>query len=247
MKIRHLKVSALLLAATLLTSSCVGSFSLFGRVAKWNTHATSSKFLNEIIFILISPAYAVCAVADALVLNTIEFWSGSNPMAQKVGTVQEVTGKDGLIYAVKTLRNGYEVTSKDPTKTYTRKMTYIDIPFLAHLAFGRDRGLQFFVHAGPQISFLISESETIKGIDMNSLSDTQKALYGVKIQNKFDYGIAGGGGVELRTKKAGSFIVEGRYYFALSDFYSTTKKDYFARAAHGTITIKLTYLFDLKK
>lgn len=111
MKIRHLKVSALLLAATLLTSSCVGSFSLFGRVAKWNTHATSSKFLNEIIFILISPAYAVCAVADALVLNTIEFWSGSNPMAQKVGTVQEVTGKDGLIYAVKTLRNGYEVTS----------------------------------------------------------------------------------------------------------------------------------------
>ncbi|KAA3937343.1 PorT family protein, partial [Bacteroides ovatus] len=53
--------------------------------------------------------------------------------------------------------------------------------------------------------------------------------------------------VELRTKKAGSFIVEGRYYFALSDFYSTTKKDYFARAAHGTITIKLTYLFDLKK
>ena len=49
------------------------------------------------------------------------------------------------------------------------------------------------------------------------------------------------------AKKAGSFIVEGRYYFALSDFYKTTKKDYFARAAHGTISIKLTYLFDLKK
>lgn len=156
-------------------------------------------------------------------------------------------GWDQLFETVSLDANGYEVTSKDPTKTYTRKMTYIDIPFLAHLAFGRDRGLQFFVHAGPQIGFLISESETIEGIDMNSLLDTQKALYGVKIQNKFDYGIVGGGGVELRTKKAGSFIVEGRYYFALSDFYSTTKKDYFARAAHGTITIKLTYLFDLKK
>ena len=119
--------------------------------------------------------------------------------------------------------------------------------FERHAKVLSDKGLQFFVHAGPQISFLISESETIKGIDMNTLSNTQKAVYGVKIQNKFDYGIAGGGGVELRTKKAGSFIVEGRYYFALSDFYSTTKKDYFARAAHGTITIKLTYLFDLKK
>ena len=122
-------------------------------------------------------------------------------------------------------------TIKVPGKTYTRKMTYVDIPFLA----------------GPQIGFLIGESETIEGIDMNTLSNTQKAIYGVKIQNKFDYGITGGGGVELRTKKAGSFLVEGRYYFALSDFYSTTKKDYFARAAHGTITVKLTYLFDLKK
>ena len=110
-------------------------------------------------------------------------------------------------------------TIKVPGKTYTRKMTYVDIPFLAHLAFGRERGLQFFVHAGPQIGFLIGESETIEGIDMNTLSNTQKAIYGVKIQNKFDYGITGGGGVELRTKKAGSFLVEGRYYFALSDFF----------------------------
>lgn len=111
MKIRHFSVAALFLAATLLTSSCVGSFSLFNRVAKWNTHATSSKFLNEIIFILISPAYAVCTVADALVLNTIEFWSGTNPMAQKVGTTQQVTGKDGLIYAVTTTKKGYKVTA----------------------------------------------------------------------------------------------------------------------------------------
>ena len=156
-------------------------------------------------------------------------------------------GWDQLFEIVSTDANGYEVTSKDPTKLYTRKMTYIDIPFLAHLSFGRERGLQFFIHAGPQIGFLISESETIDGIDMNSLNDTQKAIYGVKIQNKFDYGITGGGGIELRTKRAGSFILEGRYYFALSDFYSTTKKDYFARAAHGTISVKFTYLFDLKK
>lgn len=136
---------------------------------------------------------------------------------------------------------------KDPTRKYTRKMTYMDIPFLAHLAFGRDVGLQLFINLGPQVSFLISESEEMQNIDMNILTSTQKAIYGVKIQNKFDYGIAGGGGVELRTKKLGSFLIEGRYYFALSDFYSTTKKDYFARAAHNTITVKFTYLFDLKR
>ena len=136
---------------------------------------------------------------------------------------------------------------EDPTRKYTRKMTYLDIPFLAHLAFGNEKGLQFFINAGPQIGLLIGESESMENIDMNTLTNTQKAVYGDKIQNKFDYGIAGGGGIEFRTKKVGSFLLEGRYYFALSDFYSTTKKDYFSRAAHGTITVKLTYLFDLKK
>ena len=134
--------------------------------------------------------------------------------------------------------------------TYSRTMNYVEIPLLAHLAFGKDalnRGVKFFINAGPQIGLLISESESMENIDMNALTDTQKAVYGDKIQNKFDYGIAGGGGIEFRTKKAGSFLLEGRYYFALSDFYSTTKKDYFSRAAHGTITVKLTYLFDLKK
>ena len=48
-------------------------------------------------------------------------------------------GWDQLFETVSLDDNGYEVTSKDPSKTYTRKMTYIDIPFLAHLAFGRDR------------------------------------------------------------------------------------------------------------
>ena len=65
-----------------------------------------------------------------------------------------------------------------------------------------------------------------------------------RIENRFDYGITGGLGAELRTK-AGNFIVEGRYYYGLADFYNSTKKDYFARSAHNTIVAKVTYLFDL--
>ena len=42
-------------------------------------------------------------------------------------------------------------------------MNYVEIPFLAHLAFGKDRGLQFFLHAGPQIGFLLGDSEKIDG------------------------------------------------------------------------------------
>ena len=108
---------ALLLGATLM-SSCVGSFALFNKLAKWNKHATKSKFLNEIIFLVISPAYAFCSAADALVLNSIEFWTGNNPVANRVGKTRNIKGDDGLIYAVKYLENGYQITKPDGSVFY---------------------------------------------------------------------------------------------------------------------------------
>lgn len=79
----------------------------------WNKRATSSKFLNELIFIVISPAYALCGVADLFVVNTIEFWSGSNPLEANIGTTEQVLGCDGRLYAVTTLADGYEVRDSE--------------------------------------------------------------------------------------------------------------------------------------
>ena len=45
----------------------------------------------------------------------------------------------------------------------------------------------------------------------------------------------------------GNFLIEARYYFGLSDFYHSTKKDPFSRSAHSYIGGRVTYLFDLKK
>ena len=98
-------VACLLLSGSMLVS-CVGSFRLFNKLATWNKQATGNKFLNELIFILISPAYAVCGVADVLVLNTIEFWSGKNPVRADIGKTRQVEGSDGLMSAVKTLEDG---------------------------------------------------------------------------------------------------------------------------------------------
>lgn len=138
-----------------------------------------------------------------------------------------------------------EVTfTKDDS--YTRTMHYLEIPFLAHLAFGKDKGAQFFVNIGPQIGFMISEKEKRTG-DWSEADRYPNEQYGKKIENKFDYGIAGGAGLEIRTKKAGNFLIEGRYYFGLADFYKSTKKDPFARSAHNVISARITYLFDLKK
>ncbi len=111
MRTKHLKVSGILQAGTLLTSSCVGSFSLFNKLAQWNKRATKYKFLNEIIFLVISLVYAICGAADVLVLNSIEFWTGDNPVANRVGKTRNIKGGDGLMYAVKYLENGSEITN----------------------------------------------------------------------------------------------------------------------------------------
>lgn len=112
-KTSHLKAASVLLAGSVVGTSCVGSFMLSHKFANWQNTATDNKFLNEIIFIFTSVAYAVTVPADVLVLNTMEFWSGSNPLAKNEGKTQQVMGQDGRYYAVTTLRNGYEVKSPD--------------------------------------------------------------------------------------------------------------------------------------
>ena len=108
MKKMSLKAAVVLLAGSFLCSSCIGSFSLFNKYEKWQCNMTSNKYVNGIVGLILQPIVGgVCLFVDAVVLNTIEFWSGSNPMA--LNKVQTVKGQDGRYYAVKTLKNGYEV------------------------------------------------------------------------------------------------------------------------------------------
>lgn len=64
------------------------------------------------------------------------------------------------------------------------------------------------------------------------------------VEKKFDWGLCGGPGLEIRTG-AGSFLLEGRYYYALGDIYGNQKKDPFPKSASQVISVKLTYLFPL--
>mgnify|MGYP003044807877 CR=1 FL=1 len=107
-------VAAIFLSGTILFSSCVGSFGLFNRISSWN-QSIGTKFVNELVFLAfnIVPVYGVAYLADALVINSIEFWSGSNPMAN-VGDVKKVKGENGN-YMVKTLENGYSITKEGET------------------------------------------------------------------------------------------------------------------------------------
>ncbi|MBQ7495930.1 MAG: DUF3332 domain-containing protein [Bacteroidaceae bacterium] len=117
MKKISFKVAALLLSATLVCTSCIGSFALFNGYEKWQCNMTSSKIVNGLVGLILQPIVgSVCLFVDAIVLNTIEFWTGDNPVAS-TGT-QSVTGSDGRNYLVKATKKGYEVKAEDGVVTY---------------------------------------------------------------------------------------------------------------------------------
>ena len=135
---------------------------------------------------------------------------------------------------------------------YQRRITYLQIPFLARMGWGRERkGLQAFIEAGPQIGIYLSESvktniEEGLGTQTTRASKIVKQ-YVLDIENKFDYGIAAGGGLELSLPKMGHLVVEGRYYYGLGNIFKNSKSDYFGKSNYGQVVIKATYLFDIVK
>jgi len=131
---------------------------------------------------------------------------------------------------------------------YTRVASYIEVPFLAHLGFGREfRGFQGHINLGPQVAYLIGDKEYRSDPatwDVSNRPNQVTEQYGKKIENKVDYGITASLGIEMRTG-SGNFGIEGRYYFGLGNIYGITKKDYFGRCANSTISVRATYSFNL--
>ena len=109
MKKNTILVSVLLAMTALLPlQSCIGSFALTNKVLTWNNQV-GSKFVNELVFFAfwILPVYEVTSVADLIVLNSIEFWSGNNPVEASVKTVDTDHGT----YLIACDKEGYTITT----------------------------------------------------------------------------------------------------------------------------------------
>lgn len=157
-------------------------------------------------------------------------------------------------------------TDESQVLNYSRMVNYLQVPLLARLGWGRERsGFQFFIQLGPQIGFYLNE-KTESNFDVRDPAFDPKIKngqygslyqYGGKrashvvaqdsmaVENKLDYGIAAGAGLEFSNRHVGHFIVEGRYYYGLGNLFGNTKRDYFGRSNFGTIIVKFTYLFDI--
>lgn len=86
------KIVVLMLVATMAVMSvgCYGSFNLTKKVYNWNG-SLGNKWVVELVFLAcyVVPVYSIAGFIDVVILNSIEFWTGSNPVASKI------TSEDG--------------------------------------------------------------------------------------------------------------------------------------------------------
>ena len=155
---------------------------------------------------------------------------------------------------IKNRTDGPVINANGNTEKYSRTINYVQIPLLAHLAWGKEeQGFNFFINLGPQMGIYLSES-TSKNYDEPNVSDDENGRSNIvveqetmPVEKKLDYGIAFGGGMEYAHRRLGRFELEGRYYYGLGNIYGSSKRDFFGKSNFGNIVIKATYLFDVVK
>jgi hypothetical protein len=101
---------AIFIASSFASAGCIGRMALAGKVMKFNLEVTEGKWGRELVFLLlyIIPVYPIASMIDLLIINSIEFHTGTNPLSDqprlaRVGETRDVTAEDGT-RVVSTLR-----------------------------------------------------------------------------------------------------------------------------------------------
>ncbi len=73
-------ISMLLIAS--MGTGCIGNFGLAGEVRKFNLEVTETRWGREIVFVVLQvlPVYSIAGLLDIIIFNSIEFWTGTNPI-----------------------------------------------------------------------------------------------------------------------------------------------------------------------
>lgn len=134
---------------------------------------------------------------------------------------------------------------------YERRVHYVQLPLLASLGWGKEyRGFMFRFLLGPQLGFYLADGESRTAFTLDAHGNPSRLnnvyqQYDLPIKHKIDYGLVGGVALEFNNK-LGHFLLEGRYYYGLADFFGNAKSDVFSRSASQTIAVKVGYLLPLK-
>lgn len=158
----------------------------------------------------------------------------------------------GLVAELNMTQRGWKEAFDESDYNYSHRLTYLELPIMTHIFFGNQRVKGFF-NLGPEINVMLGD-----GIKSNfSYQDAASLDYFIndnrhieqmtmKVKNRLDYGICGGAGMELNLNSKHSLLLEGRFYYGLTDIFPNHKTDIFSSSNSMTVTVSLGYFFRLK-
>ncbi len=88
------------------TTACFGKFQLTRNIYKFNTEVSPDKWTQWGVFLVLSISYGLAFAVDTLFANTMEFWSGQNPITADARTVKVVKGPNGELATLTWMEEG---------------------------------------------------------------------------------------------------------------------------------------------
>ncbi len=108
---RAVLASLLLVVFAMGNTACIGRMAVSGKVRAFNLEVVDGKWGHEIVFLAlyIIPVYPLAGAIDLIIVNSLEFWTGTNPVdggarIAKAGDTRHVMAEDGS-EAISTLRS----------------------------------------------------------------------------------------------------------------------------------------------
>jgi len=85
MKSRFIALTMALALAASMSTACIGKFALVGKVRKFNLDFNEGRWERELLFFAfyVIPVYPFSGMIDILIINSIEFWTGTNPLSNE--------------------------------------------------------------------------------------------------------------------------------------------------------------------
>lgn len=158
----------------------------------------------------------------------------------------------GLVAELNLAGRGWKENLEESDYTYSHRLTYLELPVMTHIYFGSRRVKGFF-NLGPELNVMIADGISSNfdysgaaGLDYFNQNTRHIEQMTLDVKNRLDYGICGGAGMELNLNSRQSLLLEGRFYYGLTDIFPNHKTDVFASSNSMSVMVTLGYFYRIK-
>lgn len=105
---------------------CYGNFTLTRKLYTWNGSLGDKFLVSAVAWVMvIVPIYGFAGFIDFVFLNTVEFWTGKNPMAMKAGEKEiQVVEMNGEQYEITATKNRFDIIKLSNPKAPSVSLIY---------------------------------------------------------------------------------------------------------------------------